>query len=153
MYNFKKQFFYLLRVFIATCELPLVVASGVCSVVERRLIVVASLVWSTGSRHVGFGGRSTRAQQLWSRALERTGSIVVARGPGCSVACAVLPDGGSALCPLHWQADSHPLYHQGSPFADFIFTHVCLFKEPMRRANSLGKTPMLGKIESRRRRG
>ena len=27
-------------------------------------------------------------------------------------------------CLLHWQADSHPLYHQGSPSPDFLF--VCV---------------------------
>ena len=26
-----------------------------------------------------------------------------------------LPDQGSNPCPLHWQADSQPLHHQGSP--------------------------------------
>ena len=40
----------------------------------------------------------------------------VAYGPSCSVACGILPDQGSNLCPLHWQADSQPLCHQGSPY-------------------------------------
>ncbi|KAJ8779522.1 hypothetical protein J1605_012406 [Eschrichtius robustus] len=43
------------------------------------------------------------------------GSVVVAHGPSCSVACGIFPDQGSSLCPLHWQADSQPLRHQGSP--------------------------------------
>ena len=30
-------------------------------------------------------------------------------------ACGILPDQGSNPCPLHWQADSQPLRHQGSP--------------------------------------
>ena len=33
----------------------------------------------------------------------------------CSAACGILPDQGSNPCPLHWQADSQPLRHQGSP--------------------------------------
>ena len=33
----------------------------------------------------------------------------------CSVACGIFPDQGSNPCPLHWQADSYPLRHQGSP--------------------------------------
>ena len=33
----------------------------------------------------------------------------------CSAACGIFPDQGSNLCPLHWQADSLPLHHQGSP--------------------------------------
>ena len=43
------------------------------------------------------------------------GSVVVAHGPSCSTACGIFPDQGSNPCPLHWQADSQPLHHQGSP--------------------------------------
>ena len=43
------------------------------------------------------------------------GSVVVAHGPSCSAARGVFPDQGSNPCPLHWQADSQPLRHQGSP--------------------------------------
>ena len=39
----------------------------------------------------------------------------MAHGPSCSAACGILPDQGSNPCPLHWQADSQPLRHQGSP--------------------------------------
>ena len=39
----------------------------------------------------------------------------VAHGPSCSAACGIFPDQGSNPCPLHWQADSQPLRHQGSP--------------------------------------
>ena len=45
----------------------------------------------------------------------RAGSVVVAHGPSRSVACGIFPDQGSNPCPLHWQADSQPLRHQGSP--------------------------------------
>ena len=44
-----------------------------------------------------------------------TGSVIVAHGPSCSAACGIFPDQGSNPCPLHWQADSQPLRHQGSP--------------------------------------
>ena len=43
------------------------------------------------------------------------GSVVVAHGPSSSTACGILPDQGSNPSPLHWQADSQPLRHQGSP--------------------------------------
>ena len=33
----------------------------------------------------------------------------------CSAACGIFPDQGSNPCPLHGQADSYPLHHQGSP--------------------------------------
>ncbi|KAJ8783863.1 hypothetical protein J1605_008906 [Eschrichtius robustus] len=50
-----------------------------------------------------------------STSSRRAGSVVVAHGPSCSAACGILPDQGSNPCPLHWQADSQPLRHQGSP--------------------------------------
>ena len=43
----------------------------------------------------------------------------MAHGPSCSTACGIFPDQGSNLCPLHWQADSYPLRHQGSPVSPF----------------------------------
>ena len=52
---------------------------------------------------------------LQSTGSRRAGSVVVAYGPSCSVACEIFPDQGSNPCPLHWQADSQPLRHQGSP--------------------------------------
>ena len=39
----------------------------------------------------------------------------MAYGPSRSAACGIFPDQGSNPCPLHWQADSQPLRHQGSP--------------------------------------
>ena len=42
------------------------------------------------------------------------GSVIVVHGLGCSVACGIFLDQGSNLCPLHWQVDSYPVYHQGS---------------------------------------
>ena len=53
------------------------------------------LLRSTGSRHAR--------------------SVVVAHGPSRSAACGIFPDQGLNPCPLHWQADSQPLRHQGSP--------------------------------------
>ena len=52
---------------------------------------------------------------LWSTGSRRAGSVAVAHGLSCSTACGILPDQGSNPCPLHWQADSQPLRHQGSP--------------------------------------
>ena len=63
-----------------------------------------------------------------STGSRRAGSVVVAHGPSRSAACGILPDQGSNPCPLHWQADSQPLCHQGSP--QYIFNHwlFCLLK-------------------------
>ena len=52
---------------------------------------------------------------LQSTGSRRAGSVIVAHGPSCSAACGILQDQGSNPCPLHWQADSQPLRHQGSP--------------------------------------
>ena len=42
-------------------------------------------------------------------------SAAVVHRLSCSVACGIPPDQGSDPCPLHWQVDSQPLDHQGSP--------------------------------------
>ena len=39
----------------------------------------------------------------------------MAHGLSCSMACGIFLDQESSLCPLHWQADSLPLNHQGKP--------------------------------------
>ena len=56
---------------------------------------------------------------LQSTGSRRAGSVVVAHGPSCSAACGIFPDQGSNPCPLHRQADSQPLRHQGSPVLYF----------------------------------
>ena len=43
------------------------------------------------------------------------GAVGVAHGPSCSAARGIFPDQGPNPCLLHWQADSQPLRHQGSP--------------------------------------
>ena len=63
----------------------------------------------------GAGLSLSRPLLLRSTGSRRAGSVVVAHGPSCSVACGIFPDQGSNPCPLHRQADSQPLRHQGSP--------------------------------------
>ena len=62
--------------------------------------------------------RGTGAPGTWA-------SVVVAHGLHCSEACGILLDQGSNLCALHCQADSYPLYHQGSP-KGLAFNAGCL---------------------------
>ena len=57
----------------------------------------------------------SRPLLLRSTGSRRAGSVIVAHGPSYSAACGIFPDQGSNPCPLHWQADSQPLRHQGSP--------------------------------------
>ena len=92
--------------------------------VRGPLIAVASLVEHRLQER--------RLQQLWhagsvvvAHGLQSAGSVVVAHGPSCSAACGIFPDQGSNPCRLHWQADSQPLHHQGSPVSVF---KVCLLQ-------------------------
>ena len=62
---------------------------------------------------------------LWSTGSRRAGSVVVAHRLSCSVAYGIFPDQGLNPCPLHWQADSQPLHHQGSPRLDILKCAEC----------------------------
>ena len=66
----------------------------------------------SSSRAVGLS--LSQPLPLRSTGSRRAGSVVVAHGPSCSAACGIFPDQGPNPCPLHWQADSQPLHHQGS---------------------------------------
>ena len=47
-----------------------------------------------------------RVSAVEARRLQSAGSVVVAHGLSCSMACGIFPEEGSNPCPLHWQADS-----------------------------------------------
>ena len=79
----------------------------------RGLSLVAASGGHSSSRCAGLS--LSRPLLLRGTGSRRAGSVVVAHGPSCSVACGIFPDQGSNPCPLHWQADSQPLCHQGSP--------------------------------------
>ena len=74
----------------------------------------------------GSGSTALGLQSSWLPAPD-TGSVAVAHRLGCPVVCGILPDQGSNLCLLHWQADALPLSRQGSP--DFTLlqavVHFC----------------------------
>ena len=89
----------------------------------RGLSLVAANGGHSSSRCTGLSpSRPLPLQRTGSR---RAGSVIVAHGPSCSEACGILPDQGPNPCALHWQADSQPLHHQGSPI-NFILN--CTFK-------------------------
>ena len=79
----------------------------------RGLSLVAACGGHSSSRCAGLS--LSRPLLLRSTGSRRAGSAIVAHGPSCSAACGIFPDQGSNPCPLHWQADSQPLRHQGSP--------------------------------------
>ena len=101
-------YFWLCWVFVSVRGLSPVVASGGHSSSRCTGLSVSRPLplRSTGSRHAG--------------------SVVVAHGPSCSTACGIFPDQGLNLCPLHWQADSQPLCHQGSPLS--FFNIICIME-------------------------
>ena len=90
-------YFWLCWVFVSVRGLSLVAASG----------------GHSSSQCVGLS--LSRPLLLRSTGSRRAGSVVVAHRPSCSAACGIFPDQGLNPCALHWQADSQPLCHQGSP--------------------------------------
>ena len=95
-------YLWLCWVFVSVRGLSLVAASG-----------GHSSSWCTGLS-------LSRPLLLRITGTRRAGSVIVAHGPSCSVARGIFPDQGLNPCPLHWQADSQPLRHQGSPLTTII---------------------------------
>ena len=87
----------------------------------RALSLVAASGGHSSSRCAGLS--LSRPLLLRSTGSRHAGSLIVAHGPSCSTACGIFPDQGSNPCPLHWQADSQPLRHQGSPPG--LFRSLC----------------------------
>ena len=84
----------------------------------RGLSLVAASGGHSSSRCTGLS--LSPPLLLRSTGSRRAGSVAVAHGPSCSAAYGIFPDQGSNPCPLHWQADSQPLRHQGSPTHSFL---------------------------------
>ena len=107
--------FWLHRVFIAGHELSLAAATGGYSL----LWFLGSSLWGlllfqgTDSGHAGINSCSVQAQWLWLTGS--MGSDFVVHGLSLSTARGIFPDQGLNPCTLHWQEDSYPLHHQGSP--------------------------------------
>ena len=99
-------YFWLCWVFVSVRGLSLIAASGghSSSRCEGLSLSWPLLLRGTGSR--------------------RAGSVVVAHGTRCSAACGIFPDQGSNPCPLHWQGDSQPLRHQGSPIPILLVSNL-----------------------------
>ena len=79
----------------------------------RGLSLVAASGGHSSSRCAGLS--LSRPLLLRSTGSRRAGSVVLAHGLSHSTACGIFPDQGSNPCPLHWQANSQPLRHRGSP--------------------------------------
>ena len=68
----------------------------------------------------------SRPLPLRSTGSRRAGPAIVAHGPSRSAARGILPDQGPNPRPLHRQADSQPLRHQGSPLLWLLFIFFSL---------------------------
>ena len=73
------------------------------------------------SRHVGLSSCGTWAHLVVAPMVYSTGSIVMAQGLSCSVACGILPDKGLNPCLLHWR---RILYHWATRKAPLILNEV-----------------------------
>ena len=69
------------------------------------------------------------------------GSVAVVHELCCSMLHGILSDQGSNLCPLHWQADPHPLGHQGNPFGCILKAGPLALLTPPRLPGNLHATP------------
>ena len=111
-------------------------ARGLSLLSVRGGVVHLSRFWVQASQFRGFS--CCRAQAPGMRAspgavpgLQSTGAEAVAYGLSWSSACGIFSDQGSNLSLLHWQEDSLPLSHQGSPniysFLKVKFIRSCLW--------------------------
>ena len=89
---------------------------------------------------------------LWSSRVWAQDFMV--QGLSSSAACGIFPDQGSNPCLLHWQVDSLPLSHQGSPSSTLhlpctllLFSlHQHLLRSPGTRSRKMG-TPVLDDLQ------
>ena len=95
----------------------LVVMSRGCSAPVCRLLTVVTSLAAQTPGHTGFSSYGTCAQYLHSCALEHRLNCV---GHRLST-CGIILDQGLNACLPHWQVDSLPLCHQGSPIINFFF--------------------------------
>ena len=82
--------------------------------VHRLLIAVPSLVVEHRLQASRASVVAIHRLGVVAHGLQSWGSVLKVQGLSCSVECGIFSDQESNPCLLHWQADSYPLYHQGS---------------------------------------
>ena len=98
--------------------LPVVAASrGYSPVAMHELPIVAA---SFVADHRLQGTWSSVVAALVVAALVVAALVVAAHGLSCPAAYGIFRDQESNPCPLHWQVDSYPLGHQGSPLLSVL---------------------------------
>ena len=83
-----------------------------CTVLSVRWLLLLQSVGSgvNGLQWLQYTGSVVAASGLWSASTK-----VAARSFSCYAACGIFPDQGLNPRLLHWQVNSLPLSHQGSP--------------------------------------
>ena len=110
LFIFFKEWFLILFIYLWLCWVFVSV---------RGLSLVVASGGRSSSRCTGLS--LSRPLLLRNTGSRRAGSAIVAHGPSHSAARGIFPDQGSNPCPLHWQADSQPLRHQGSPLQVYFY--------------------------------
>ena len=95
------------------------------SITARGLSLVAASWACSSLRYPGFS--FWWLLFLWSKGSSAWASVVVTYGLSCSATRGVFLDQGWNLRRLHWQMDSYPLRHQGSPDICFLNPHFFFF--------------------------
>ena len=109
------QFLFIYYLFMAVLDLCCCAGFSLVAV-HLLLLAVAPPV----AEHRLQGTQTSVAVACGLSSCASTGSVAVAHRPSCSVTRGIFPDQGSNQCLLHWQADSLPLSHQGSPPQRFL---------------------------------
>ena len=90
------------------------------------LTAAACLAAEHGLQCVQASAAVRQGLSSWVLWFQNRGSIVMVHGLSYSAACGIFLPQVSNPCLLHWQEDSLPLSHQGSP-CHFLFVLVVVF--------------------------
>ena len=88
---------------------------GPCCCVGFSPVAVNGVLIAVASFVAEHGFKGAQVSVVVVLGLQSTCSIVVVHGLSYFEACGIFPDQGLNPYLLHWQADSLPLSHQGSP--------------------------------------
>ena len=122
---FKKNSYLFIYLFLAALGLCCCTrAFSSCSEQEPLFVAVRGPLTAVASPAVEHGPRRPCVSSCGSWA-----SAAVAHRLSCCAACGILLDQDLNLCPLHWQADSQPLRHQGIPQFSFLKAVLVLLKK------------------------
>ena len=113
--------YFLLISYLFVCLCWVFVALGLFSICSERVLLSRCGAWA--SHWNDFSYSKLQALELFG--FSSCGSVVVVRGLSCPSARGIFPDQGLNLYLPHWQVDSLPLGHQGSP-VDFFLSSLIL---------------------------